>query len=73
MPTREEVQEFSELIEKLANKLRCSRMDAVLEHCKDTELEVEVAATLLSSATKAKIHEEAEDRNLIKKTARLPI
>lgn len=73
MPTKTEIQEFSELIENLASKLRCTRMDAVLEHCKNTELEVEVAASLLSSAIKSKIHEEAEDLNLIKKTFRLPI
>lgn len=48
-------------------------MDAVLEHCKQSSLEEEVAATLLSSAIKAKIHLEAEDLNLIRKTARLPL
>jgi hypothetical protein len=34
---------------------------------------VEVAATLISSALKAKIKEEAQSLNLIKKSSKLPI
>jgi hypothetical protein len=73
MPTKNEISEFSELIEKLAIKLKCSRMDAILEHCKQSGLEIEVASTLISSALKAKIKEEAQELNLIKKTSKLPL
>ena len=73
MPTRDEINEFSEEIEVFSLEKRMSLMDAILEYCKNTELEEEVAATLLTSALKAKIKEEAENLNLIKKTAKLPI
>jgi hypothetical protein len=48
-------------------------MDAILDHCRNTGLEVEIASTLISSALKAKIREEAEDNNMLKKSSRLPI
>jgi hypothetical protein len=48
-------------------------MDAILHHCKETGLEVEVASTLISSALKARIKEEAQELNLIKKSSKLPI
>ena len=73
MPTRDEIKQFSLMIEELAIKLKSSRMDAILQHCKDTGLEVEVASTLISAALKSKIREEAQDLNLIKKTSKLPL
>ena len=73
MPTKEEIKTFSLMIEKLASELNCNRMDAILEHCKDTGLEIEVASTLISTALKAKIKEEAQELNLLKKQSRLPI
>ena len=48
-------------------------MDAILEHCKDTGLEIEVASTLISPALKARIKEEAQELNLIKKSSKLPL
>jgi hypothetical protein len=36
-------------------------------------MEIEVASTLLTSVLKAKIREEAEEVNLLKKTSKLPI
>lgn len=73
MPTRDEIKDFSMLVEKLATDERLTLMDAICHHCKETGLEIEVAATMISSALKAKIREEAESLNLIKKNARLPI
>jgi hypothetical protein len=73
MPTKDEIREFSILIEEMANKLKCNRMDAILHHCKESGLEIEVASTLISSALKAKIKDEAQELNLIKKTSKLPI
>jgi hypothetical protein len=73
MPTKDEIKKFSQLIDKLAGDLRCTRMDAILEHCKETGLEIEVASTLISPALKAKIKDEAQELNLIKKTSKLPL
>jgi hypothetical protein len=36
-------------------------------------MEIEVASTLLSSSLKAKIREEAQELNMIKKNSKLPI
>jgi hypothetical protein len=73
MPTKDEIKNFSMMVEELATKLGCNRMDAILQHCKETGLEVEVASTLISSALKAKIKEEAQELNLIKKSSKLPL
>jgi hypothetical protein len=73
MPTKDEVKQFSILVEKLATEKRLGLMDAICHHCKETGLEIEVAASLISSALKAKIKEEAQSLNLMKKTSKLPL
>ncbi len=73
MPTRDEIKQFSMLIEQMAVEKRLGLMDAICHHCKETGLEVEVAATLISSALKAKIKEEAQENNMLKKSSKLPI
>jgi hypothetical protein len=73
MPTKDEIKKFSMMIEKVAIDERLGLMDAICQHCKETGLEVEMAATLISSALKAKIREEAQDLNLLKKSSKLPI
>jgi hypothetical protein len=74
MPTKEECRVFSALIEDMVQNNRdMTYIDAIVEHCKDTGFEIEMAATLLTAPLKSKIAEEAETLNLIKKTNRLPI
>jgi hypothetical protein len=73
MPTKQEILEFSILIEKLSADKKLGLMDAICHHCKETGLEIEVSATLISAALKAKIREEAQSLNLIKKSSKLPI
>lgn len=73
MPTKTEMQEFSEKITKLAMESGDSIMDTIVTYCEETGLEIDVASTLISSALKAKIREEAQELNLLKKTARLPV
>lgn len=74
MPTKEEVKQFSQLIEELAKRLQCSHMDAIVEHCNQTGFEIEVAATLISPRLKSVIRDEAHSMNMLKKSgARLPI
>lgn len=73
MPKVEEIQKFSKLIEELASTLGLTRMEAILHHCEETGLEVEIASTLISSALKSRITEEAINDNLIKRGNQLPI
>ena len=73
MPSRDEIKEFSMMIEKLATDEHLGYMDAICHHCKETGLEIEVAATLVSSALKAKIKDEAQENNMLKKNSKLPI
>ena len=72
-PNSDEIQSFSLLIDTMASDLGCNRLDAILHHCEQTGLEVEVASTLISNALKARIREESERENLVKKSSRLPI
>lgn len=73
MPTKEEQRVFSEIIEKIAKEKRIDYMDAVILHCEEIGFEVELAATLLTPPIKAKISEEAQAMNLIKKVNQLPL
>ena len=73
MPTKKEIAEFSDLIAIAAVQWKLTIMDTVVAHCESSGMEVDVASTLLSSALKAKIREEAQELNLLKKTAKLPI
>ena len=67
------LKQFSIMIEQLVTDEHLGYMDAICHHCKETGLEIEVAATLISSALKAKIKEEAQDNNMLKKSSKLPI
>lgn len=75
MPSKDEMNTFSMAIETLAKKKEMSYMDAILEYCNDTGLEVELAAKLISGALKAKIKIEAEELHFLPKsnTAKLPV
>jgi hypothetical protein len=71
MPTKEEISKFSELIEELVYQRDIEYMDAVITHCNETGFEIELAASLLSSPIQAKIGEEAQAMNMMKKINRL--
>jgi len=73
MPNKDEIRDFSMMIKELSINKKIGLMDSICHHCKETGLEIEVAATLISSALKAEIKEEAQDLNLLKKTSKLPI
>ena len=73
MPTKDEIKKFSTQIEQLAEARKLTLMDAIIYHCKETGLEIEVSASLISAALKAKIKLEAQDLNLLKKTSKLPL
>jgi folate-dependent phosphoribosylglycinamide formyltransferase PurN len=73
VPTKTEINDFSEMISKLSYTLGGTHMDAIIHHCEQTGMEVDVASSLVSNALKAKIREEAQELNLLKKSAKLPI
>ena len=73
MPTKDEIREFSLKIEEMADDYNLPCMEAIVQYCDDTGVEIEVAATLISSHLKARIREEAQAVNLIKKNSKLPI
>lgn len=74
MPTKEEIKEFSSEIEKIVSEGNSSYLDAITHHGAKLGMEPETSAKLISPNIKAKLREEAENLNFIKKTkARLPI
>ena len=74
MPTKDEMLKFSMQIEGLVANTDDTYLEAITEHCKETGLELEVAASLITPNLKAKIHEQAERLNMLKvKGNRLPI
>jgi len=74
MPTKEEMKNFALNIERLVANTDFNYIEAIVEYCKQTGLEVEVAATLINSNLKSKIENDAMDLNLLKvKGSRLPI
>jgi citrate synthase len=73
MPTRNEISEFSMKVAEMAEESNLTIMDAIVGYCEKTGMEIDVASTLVSSALKSKLREEAQELNLLKKSARLPI
>lgn len=74
MPTNEEKNRFSKTIEYVVSETGYTYMEAILEHCKKYGLEFEVAASLISLNLKAKIENDAQQRNMLRgKGAKLPI
>lgn len=65
---------FSEKIEHLVLTTDYTYLEAIVDYCNKTGLEVEVAAGLIHPALKAKIEVQASDANMLKdKPNRLPI
>ena len=72
MATKEEMREFAKAIEKIVADTNYTYYEAIVEYCNTTGLEVEVAATLVNNSLKEKIEMDAQDHNLLPKSARLP-
>jgi len=64
---------FSTMIEELVKEKRIPYMEAVVHYCEMENMEIEVAAKLLSAVVKSKIEAEAQDLNYLPKVAKLPI
>ena len=74
MPTKDEMAKFAKSIESLVANTDYNYIEAIIEYCKQTGLEVEVAASLCNSNLKAKLENDALNNNLLKvKGSRLPI
>lgn len=68
-------QTFYVEIEKMVCELKTDYMDAVVHYCEKNDIELETAASIIRSNGKIKaiIQNEAEDLNLLPKTAKLPL
>ena len=64
--------EFSNKIELLSKQKRCSYMDAILDFCKDNELDPGTVGGLISKSLKEKIKAEAVQLKLLKGSASMP-
>ena len=74
MPTKDEMLKFAKAIESLVANTDYNYIEAIIEYCKNTGLEIEVAATLINTNLKSKIELDAMSNNMLKvKGSRLPI
>jgi hypothetical protein len=74
MPTKDEMAKFAKAIEALVANTDYNYIEAIVEHCKQTGLEIEVAATLVNANLKSKLEGNAMDNNMLKeKGSRLPL
>ena len=74
MPTKDEMAKFAKAIDVLVAKTDYNHIEAIVEYCKETGLEIEVAATLVNANLKSKLTDDAMDNNMLKeKSSRLPL
>jgi hypothetical protein len=73
MPTKDEMFKFQQEIEILVTETDYNYLEAIVEYCNQTGMEIELASTLVNKDLKAKIAIEAENLNMLPKAARLPI
>jgi len=67
--------DFVKEIDRLVTTKNLNFVDAVIHYCETHNIEVETAASLVKQSTvlKSKIQMEAENLNLMRRSARLPI
>jgi len=74
MPTKDEMAKFARAIDGLVANTDYNYIEAIVEYCKQTGLEIEVAATLVNANLKSKLEGDAMDNNMLKeKSSRLPL
>ena len=74
MATKDEMAKFAKAIDRIVAETGSNYIDAIVEYCKETGLEIEMAASLVNSNLKSKLTSDAMDLNLLKeKGSRLPI
>jgi hypothetical protein len=65
--------DISLTIEEIVKKKKISYMDAILEYTNEIDGEIEGVAKMLNKSIKDKIEVEAQELNMFKKSAKLPI
>lgn len=73
MATRDEKNTFSQSIMETANTKQIRYIEAITNYCEDTNLEIEIAATLINDNLRAHIEIEAQELRYLPRSARLPI
>ena len=73
MPTKDEMYKFQVAIEDLVTETSFNHLEAIIEYCDRTGMELELASSLVNKDLKAKIQIDAQELNMLPKTARLPI
>lgn len=73
MPTKDEMYKFQQEIEALVEGTSYNYMEAIIEYCNMTGMEIELASILVNKELKAKLALVAEELNMIPKSSRLPI
>jgi hypothetical protein len=73
MPTKDEMFKFQQEIENLVAGTDYNYMEAIVQYCNQTGMEIELASSLVNKDLKAKIAIDAENLNMLPKAARLPI
>ena len=74
MPTKDEMKKFAFAIDSMVSNTTYTYLEAIVEYCKETGLEIEVAASLINSNLKSKIEGQAMENNMLKeKSSKLPI
>jgi len=68
-------QQFIEEIESICKNRKVEYIDAIVMWCEKNNIEVETAAAWIKkdNSLKSKVQAEAEDLNILKRGARLPI
>lgn len=67
MATPSEKEIFSALIENRISEQKITVIEAIMDYCETSGLEVELAATLLNDALKEKLEYQSRRSNLLKK------
>ena len=60
-------------LEELVATKNITYMEAIVEYAHNIDVEIESIAKMLNQSIKDKIEKEAQDLNMLKKTARLPL
>ena len=65
--------EFSLYIEERVAKERIGYMDAIIDYCNTSDVDVDSIGNLVNASLKQKVQVEAEEQNMIKPKGRLPL
>lgn len=74
MATKDEMKKFAFAIDSIVANTQYTYLEAIVNYCKQTGLEIEMAASLINSSLKTKIESQAMENNMLKvKSSKLPI